>query len=425
MRKILAVVKREYLQIVRTKGFIIGTVLGPVFMSLMLIVPIVLSVMTVEQQETIAVLDASGEVYSGLEKKLNDVRLKDGSLRYILEEYRMSDDLAELRERLNQKVLKKELSGYLYLPANIASAGGAEFVSENVSDFEKTQNIRSALNSVIIEERLKGAAIDPQLVGSLMMPVSLTTHKVTTRGVEEDTGGTFLISYFLVLILYMTLIFYGQAIMRGVIEEKSSRVVEIVLSSLKPFQLMAGKIVGIAAVGFTQYAIWSLFGLALATKGRALASSAFPQMDAFKIPTIPPYVFIYFVIYFVLGYFLYSTLFAAIGSMVSNEKEAQQLMMPVIMLLVIPLLVIVFVMRSPDSTLSVTLSLIPFFAPMLMLLRICIMLPSFVQILGSIVLLIAAILAMIWISGKIYRVGILMYGKPPRLPEIFKWLRYR
>jgi ABC-2 type transport system permease protein len=394
-------------------------------MSLMLIVPIVLSVMTVEQQETIAVLDASGEVYSGLEKKLNDVRLKDGSLRYILEEYRMSDDLAELRERLNQKVLKKELSGYLYLPANIASAGGAEFVSENVSDFEKTQNIRSALNSVIIEERLKGAAIDPQLVGSLMMPVSLTTHKVTTRGVEEDTGGTFLISYFLVLILYMTLIFYGQAIMRGVIEEKSSRVVEIVLSSLKPFQLMAGKIVGIAAVGFTQYAIWSLFGLALATKGRALASSAFPQMDAFKIPTIPPYVFIYFVIYFVLGYFLYSTLFAAIGSMVSNEKEAQQLMMPVIMLLVIPLLVIVFVMRSPDSTLSVTLSLIPFFAPMLMLLRICIMLPSFVQILGSIVLLIAAILAMIWISGKIYRVGILMYGKPPRLPEIFKWLRYR
>jgi ABC-2 type transport system permease protein len=425
MRKILAVVKREYLQIVRTKGFIIGTVLGPVFMSLMLIVPIVFSVMTVEQQETVAVVDASGEVFPGLERKLDEVRLKDGSLRYILEEYRISDDPQGVRELLNQKVLKKELSAYLFLPEDIVSGGGAEFVSEHVSDFEKTQNIRSALNSVIIEKRLKGAEIDPQLVGRLMMPVSLSTHKVTTRGVEEDTGGTFLVSYFLVLILYMTLIFYGQAIMRGVIEEKSSRVVEIVLSSLKPFQLMAGKIVGIAAVGFTQYAIWTLFGIALATRGRALASSAFPQMDAFKIPTIPPYVFIYFVIYFVLGYFLYSTLFAAVGSMVNNEKEAQQLIMPVIMMLVIPLLLIMFVMRSPNSTLSVTLSLIPFFAPMLMLLRITILLPSFIQILGSIALMIAAILAMIWLSAKIYRVGILMYGKPPRLPEIVKWLRYR
>jgi len=425
MRKILAVVKREYLQIVRTKGFIIGTVLGPVFMSLMLVVPIVLSVITVEEQETIAVIDASGEVLPGLERKLNDVRLKDGTLRYTLEEHRLTDDLGGLRERLNQKVLSKELSAYLFLPADIVSGGEAEFVSEHVSDFEKTQDIRRALNSVVIEKRLKGEAIDPQLVSRLIMPVPLSTHKVTTRGVEEDTGGTFLVSYFLVLILYMTLIFYGQAVMRGVIEEKTSRVVEIVLSSMKPYQLMAGKIVGIAAVGFTQYAIWTLFGIVLATKGRALASSAFPQMDSFQIPTIPPYVFFYFVIYFVLGYFLYSTIFAAVGSMVNNEKEAQQLMMPVIMMLVIPLLLIMFVMRSPSSSLSVGLSLFPFFAPMLMLLRVCILMPPFTQILGSIVLLVAAILAMIWLSGKIYRVGILMYGKPPRLPEILKWLRYR
>jgi len=131
------------------------------------------------------------------------------------------------------------------------------------------------------------------------------------------------------------------------------------------------------------------------------------------------------VIYFVLGYFLYSTIFAAVGSMVNNEKEAQQLMMPVIMMLVIPLLLIMFVMRSPSSSLSVGLSLFPFFAPMLMLLRVCILLPPFTQILASIVLLVAAILAMIWLTGKIYRVGILMYGKPPRLPEILKWLRYR
>jgi ABC-2 type transport system permease protein len=213
--------------------------------------------------------------------------------------------------------------------------------------------------------------------------------------------------------------------MRGVIEEKTSRVVEIVLSSMKPFQLMAGKILGIAAVGFTQYAIWTVFGVALATKGRSLASGAVPQMDMFRIPTIPPYVFFYFVVFFILGYFLYSTLFAAIGSMVNSEKEAQQLMMPVIMMLVVPLLMIMFVMRSPGSSLSVVLSLIPFFAPMLMMLRISVLLPPWPQVLGSILLLVLAILFMIWLSAKIYRVGILMYGKPPRLAEIVRWIRYR
>ncbi len=425
MSKILAVIKREYLQIVRTKGFIIGTILGPVFMSLILVVPILMSVISVDQQETIGVIDAGHQVFSELQERLNGYTLKDGSARYVLQEFSIENEEGAARELLNQKVLRKELSAYLYIPEDILAGGESEFVSENVSDFEKTQNLRASLNSVVVEKRLKGEALDPKLIGRLMLPVPLSTHKVTTRGVEEDTGGTFIISYFLVLILYMTLIFYGQAVMRGVIEEKSSRVVEIVLSSLRPFQLMAGKIVGIAAVGFTQYAIWTVFGILLATKGRALASGAFPQMDAFRIPTIPPYIFVYFIIFFVLGYFLYSTLFAAIGSMVNTEKEAQQLMMPVIMLLVIPLLLIMFVMRSPSSTLSVSLSLFPFFTPMLMLLRVCILLPPFIQILASLALLMVACLIMVWISAKIYRVGILMYGKPPSLPEIIKWIRHK
>jgi len=425
MLKILAVIKREYLQIVRTKGFIIGTVLGPVLMSLFIVVPVLMSVVAVDEQETLGVIDASGQIYADLESKLNSHTLKDGSLRYLLEEYRMGDDEEVLLESLNQKVLAKELNAYVYIPKDIIEGGEAEYVAEHVSDFEKNRSLSNALNSVIIEKRLKGEEISPQLISRLMMPVRLNTKKVTARGVEEDTGGTFIIAYFLVLILYMTLIFYGQAIMRGVIEEKNSRVVEIVLSSLKPFQLMAGKIVGIAAVGFTQYAIWTVFGILLATQGGALASRFFPQAQGFAIPSIPPYVFIYFVLYFILGYFLFSTLFAAIGSMVNSEKEAQQLMMPVMMLLIIPLLLIMFVIRSPDSTLSVTLSLFPFFTPMLMLLRICILLPPFTQILASLVFLVLTILFMIWLSAKIYRIGILMYGKPPSPREIFKWVRYR
>jgi ABC-2 type transport system permease protein len=424
MKKIWAVIKREYLQIIRTKGFIIGTILGPVIMSLFIVVPVVVSLISIEQQENIGVIDVSGEIFTDLDKRL-DNKLKDGSRRYLLSEYKVTGDPNELKEELNQKVLAKELTSYIFIPADTAEGGVVEYVSEHVSDFEKTRNILNVLNSIVIGRRLQGEGLDPQKIGQLMTRVNLSTKKVTTRGVEEDTGGTFFIAYFLVLILYMTLIFYGQAILRGVIEEKNSKVVEIVLSSLRPFQLMTGKIVGIAAVGLTQYTIWAVFGLGISTFGGSLVTNVFPASSAFKIPSIPAYVFFYFVVFFILGYFLFSTLFATIGSMVNSEKEAQQLMMPVMMLLVIPLLLIMFIMRSPDSSLSVILSMIPFFTPILMLLRICILLPPFPQVGGSILLLLLTTVLMIWICAKIYRVGILMYGKRPSVREIVKWMRYK
>jgi len=313
----------------------------------------------------------------------------------------------------------------MVIPENIIEGGTVEFAAEHVSDFDKISSINKVLNTVIVEKRLKKAGLDPGEVSKYMEEVKFVTQKVTKKGVEEDTGGTFIVSYILVLILYMTLIFYGQLILRGVIEEKSSRVVEVVLSSLKPSQLMAGKILGIAAVGLTQYLIWAVFGMVLTSYSSSLLSSFFPQASGFKIPSIPAYVFVYFVVFFILGYFLFSTLYAAIGSTVNSEKEAQQLGTPLTMMLVIPILLMMFVMRSPDSTLSIVLSLIPFFSPILMLLRICVLLPPFIEILGSIVLLVLTTVGLIWFAGKIYRVGLLMYGKRPSLPEIIKWVRYK
>jgi ABC-2 type transport system permease protein len=233
------------------------------------------------------------------------------------------------------------------------------------------------------------------------------------------------VAYLLVLILYMTMFFYGAIIMRGVIEEKNNRVVEVVLSSLKPSQLMAGKLLGIAAVGLTQYVIWALFGLAASMYGGSLVTSFVPQASGFKMPHIPSYIFIYFILFFILGYFLYATFYAAVASMVNSEKEAQQLLMPVTMCLVVPIMLMTFVLRSPNSSFSVILSLIPFFAPILMLMRICVLLPPFSQIALSIALLVLFTAGMIWLTAKIYRVGILMYGKRPSLPEIIKWVRYK
>lgn len=423
MRKILSVIKREYIQIVRTKGFIIGTILGPVLMAAFIVVPILVQFVSVDQQERIGVVDLTEEIYPELDNKL-DQKLKDGSRRYLLEEYQPETNVEDQLEELNRKVLDKQLTAYIFIPEDISEGGEAEYVSEHVSDFDKQGNINRALSSIVIEKRLSGEGLDPEKIGQYMRPVSLTTKKVTKRGVEKDTGGTFIISWFLVFILYMTVIFYGQIILRGVIEEKSSRVVEIVLSSLRPFQLMAGKILGIAAVGFTQYAIWGLFGIAATRYSKSIIARFFPAASAFDMPTIPSYIFIYFVVFFILGYFLYGTIYAGIGSMVNNEKEAQQLVMPVTMFLVVPILLMMFVIRSPNSSLSVTLSLIPFFAPILMLLRICVLLPPFTQIAVSILLLILTTILMIWISAKIYRVGILMYGKRPSFGEIIKWMRY-
>ncbi len=424
MSKILTVIKREYFQMVKSKGFIIGTVLGPVLMAGIILIPMVFSMMSVEDQETIAVVDESRVIYAGLESKL-DMKLKDGRLRYLLEEVPPRGNPEEILSDLNQKVLAKELSAYLYLPADVAEEGKAEFVSLHVADFDKTRLINEALNGVVIEKRLRGEGLDPEKINEYTRGVRLTTKKVTKQGAEEDRGGTFLIAYVLVLILYMTLIFYGAIIMRGVIEEKNSRMVEIILSSLKPFQLMSGKILGIAAVGLTQYGVWALFGVALSQYGGRFMSGVMPSAAGIRIPTIPVYIFVFFVVFFILGYFLYGTVYAAIGSMVNSEKEAQQLMMPVTMFLVIPILLMMFVIRSPESSMSVVLSLIPLFAPILMLLRVCILIPPPLQIGASIVLLLLSILLMIWVAAKIYRVGILMYGKRPRFGEVLRWMKYK
>jgi ABC-2 type transport system permease protein len=439
MRKILAVIKREYIQIVRTKGFIIGTILGPVLMGGLLIVPIMMGTVSVEKQETIGVIDLSQEIFMDLDKKLDqkDYRISGNIRHYILKKYETSlyKGVDELKKELNDEVLNKKLSAYILIPEDILEVEETEaeikeaeskdrdieYVSQLTTDFEELRTLNGVLNSVVIEKRLRKEGLDPQEISQFVKRVNLKPIKVTKRGEEEDTMGTFMISYFLGLTIYMAILIYGQVIMRGVIEEKSSRVVEVVLSSLRPFQLMMGKILGIGAVGLTQFSIWTLFGI-----GASFYSTSFiPSGVDFAMPSIPVHVFIYFVVFFILGYFLFATLYAAVGSMVNSEKEAQQFIMPITMFLIIPLVLMIFIIRAPNSSLSVILSFIPFFTPILMFLRITVLLPSFAQIGASIVILILTILLMVWLTAKIYRVGILMYGKRPKLAEIVRWIRYR
>lgn len=439
MRKILSVIKKEYIQIVRTKGFIIGTILGPVMMAVLIVVPVIMSTVAVDKQKTIGVVDLSREIFLDLDTKLGqeDYRLDDGFRRYVLRKTELLPGVRvdELKKELNEKVLNGELSAYILIPEDVLEVEDTEtaekkeksedrdmeYVAQHTTDIQELAELNKALNSVIIEKRLRKGGLDPQKVSQYIKQVRLTPIKVTKKGEEKDMMGTFMVSYFLALILYMAIFIYGAVIMRGVIEEKSSKVVEVVLSSIKPFQLLLGKILGIGAVGLTQFSIWAVFGLA-ATQ---YSQTHIPAGADFNLVSIPAYIFVYFVVFFILGYFLYATFYAAVGSMVNSEKEAQQLMMPITMFLVLPLLLLIFVIRSPDSALSVFLSMFPLFAPIIMMLRVSVLLPPFIQVGGAIVLLILAVLVMTWLAAKIFRVGILMYGKPPKFAEIIRWLRYK
>jgi ABC-2 type transport system permease protein len=259
------------------------------------------------------------------------------------------------------------------------------------------------------------------IVKELTRPLSIKTIKISKGGEASERG--FMEEYFstfiFVMILYMTLIIYGTSIMRSIVQEKSSRIVEVLLAGLNPFQLMAGKILGQGFVGITQYLIWAVCGIGLILFGGKVMPMA---GDYFNFA---PEIFLYFVIFFVLGYFVFSALYSAIGAMCNTDQEAQQMSFPVVMVLIIPILVFSMIVKNPNSTVSVVLSLIPLFSPILMFARINLTTPSMLEIWGSIGLLILTILILIWFVSKIYRVGILMYGKRPTLPEIIRWMRYK
>ena len=222
------------------------------------------------------------------------------------------------------------------------------------------------------------------------------------------------------VILYISILVYGLYVMRGVLEEKQSRIIEVLLSSVKPFQLMLGKVTGIGLVSLTQVTIWvaSMFTISSIAAGQAIA------FGDFKIPRIPLSMVLYMLLFMILGYFLYSTLYAMVGAIVSSEEDGQQMQMPITILLVLPYILSSFVLSKPDSTTSIILSMIPFFSPILMFMRITVQQPPWWQIALSIGLLIATIFGAIWVAAKIYRVGVLMYGKRPSLPELVKWLKY-
>jgi ABC-2 type transport system permease protein len=425
MRKVWIVVKREYWTRVRTKGFIFSTFAVPLIMLAMVIVPALLLSRQTSHTMKLAVIDKSSGLAEALAQGLDD-KLPNRQPAYRI--VRRVDspsppDEQKLGEELQAQINREELDGYLVIPAKILEGEPAVLHTRNPGDFGTSNAVQRALDDAATAQRLKARGLEVKDVRALVGGVKLTLIKVTEEGEVVEKGQTIILAIALMFFLYMTIFVYGLATMQSVQEEKNTRVVEILVSSLRPTHLLWGKLLGVGAVGFTQLAVWLTAGALLGTYGAAVAG-LFRSGASFPRFPIPFSTMGFLAVFFITGYFLYASLYAAIGAMVSSTEESQQVSAPINILLGFSPALLGVIIRNPNSSLAVVLSMIPFFSPVHMVLRITLQTPPLWQIFLSIFIIVVTTSALVYLSARIYRIGILMYGKRPSLVELVRWLRY-
>ncbi|MGC2235690.1 MAG: ABC transporter permease [Pyrinomonadaceae bacterium] len=448
MRKFLAVVKHEYKKIVYKWTFLIGTLLFPLIAACFAIVPAI--IFSIKGEATrMVVVDQSGKVAPRLKANLSPERLaervekaakksatdisasqeekmkRSGEMlgdSFVFTDYDAgAKPPEEIRNELNGKITAGEIDAYLIIPKNFEAPDAKyEFFSRKAGDFIANDTLKDALNEAVRSQRLADANISEAKLKELSRDVEFAAKQVDEKGNQTDSDGTFFASMIIGLMIYITLAIYGNVIMGAVVEEKETRIMEILFSSAKPFELLMGKLVGVGLAGLTQLSIWITSALILVGIGLAQMSAA---GMSFSIPNITPLMVIYFFVFFLLGFFIYASIFALIGSMVTSMQEGGQFAFPPIMILLIGFYFSFAVIRDPNSTLSFWVSIAPFFAPITMPVRILAETPPFWQIGLAILVNLAAIAALVWLASRVYRVGMLMYGKRATIPEVWKWIR--
>ena len=413
MNRLLPVVRREYLERVRSKLFVISTLIGPLLVIGITIVPSLLMQKQRGKPLRVAILDETGALRAAAVESLGR-RKADGEGRFEVVPAAEGDSAA-VRQRLSADVVAGRLDGYVVLPADVAETSRAEYYGKNVSNVMDISMVDQAIEEALIGHRLTAAGLPRDRIAAVTRKLDLRTVRLTSSGAREDRGGTVVLAMLLLMMLYATVAMWGAAIMNAVVEEKTSRVVEVIVSSVPPSSLFWGKLLGVGAAGLTQFLFWALCMGFVGLHGAGISGSGLPEVSPLLLGS--------FVTYFLLGYFLYGAMYAAVGSAVNNQQEAQSLAFPLMMPLVLGVVFSFAVMGSPDSPLSVVLSLIPFLTPLLMFLRICVLTPPAWQIALSVALMLASIAVLTWLAGRVYRVGILMYGKRPTFPEMVRWAR--
>lgn len=408
-----SVIRREYLQRVRNRWFIVTTLGFPVLLLGLTLLPALLGQRDARRERHIAVVDRTGVLFERMAGRLAEAG------------YTLDTLPAGVRtEDLNPRVLDGDLGAYLLVDEQTLIDGTAYYVAGSRPSDLRRFTIREIVARAALEAELERNAVRSE-VAFVLDDAALD---VQTLGGEalEDEEGAFLRAFMGTFFLYFVIFFYGVAVLRSVLEEKTGRIVEVIVSSMKPRQLMLGKVLGVGAVGLTQLTVWILSAL-------VVLGLAIPNLIAFLPEGVEPRdlqrflpdvgLLLAFALLFLLGYFLYAALFAAVGAMCSTEEEAQQAQFPVIMLLVIPFVLVSPAIQNGGSALWIGLSLFPFFSPILMYARVAAGLAAPWELAVAAVLMTAAIWAVAWVAGRIYKVGILMQGKRPTLPELVRWVR--
>jgi ABC-2 type transport system permease protein len=444
MKKFLAVVKHEYKKIVLKWTFLVATLLFPIIAAAFAVVPALIfsikgdatRIVVVDQKAKLAPRikdnllkeekleqdeDEALKNLTATQKEQMERAVKQIEQAFVFVEYSAAEKTIEqIKRELNAKITEKEIDAYLIVPPNYDAAdANFEFFSRKADDIISKSTMRNAINGAVRSQRLADANISEDNLKNLSRNVNLSAKQISEEGDEKDSGGTIAAAFIVGLMIYITLLIYGQQIMAAVIEEKETRIAEILFSSAKPFELMMGKLVGVGLAGLTQLAIWIASALVLVVFGLANMSAA--GMDI-SIPDITLLTIIYFFIFFILGFFLYATIYALIGSMVTTVQEGGQFAMFPVLLLIIGFYLSFAVIRDPNSSLSFWASVAPFLAPITMPVRILAETPPFWQIALAIFLNGLAIAGLVWLAARVYRVGMLMYGKRATIPEVWKWI---
>ena len=413
--RMLRVARREYLERVRSRAFMVATVLGPLILGGLMLIP-ALAARRATKPLRIAVLDASGALRQPVEQALGAIT-EGGTPRFIIVPP-PDGPFETARARLQDLVLRGTLDAYVYLPEGALDASQAQFHGRSVGAVMEMRLLERALEEAFVRVRLTREGLDRGRLQQLTRGVDLKTMRLSEAGAREDRGAGFLFSTVLLMAIYTAVFMWGQALMTSVIEEKTNRVVEVMVSSVSPDTLLSGKLLGVGAAGLTQLMAWALtMGLiGIYVGSGAVAGGA-------SVPEVGVGVLVAFVLFFLLGFFLYGSLYAAVGAAVNSMQEAQNLMLPMMAPVILGMMFFPMVLRSPDSTPAVVLSLVPLLAPLLMFLRISVLMPPMWQIALSIALTLLTIWGVVWMASRIYRVGILMYGKRPTFPELVRWAR--
>lgn len=431
MHNIFLIAKREYLERVRTRAFLIMTFFIPVLMFGVTVLPTLLMTRGGAETKHMVVVAADRDTAEAIRSQIEQQqdqspkpenntlgRKRDLPQTHFSVEVSTKATLEE-RDALTKKVNDKQLDGFLWATPDAIAAHKLDFVTRDTSSFIENNVLGQIVTDALRRQSLKSKGLNENDIEAALQPVEV--EPISPQGKNApNPQAMFIVTLAVVMVMYMTVLLYGINVMRSILEEKTSRIMEVMLSTATSREMMAGKILGVGAVGLTQVGIWSATAAAFA--GYAVATSGMIQQ--IKI-AMNPKLLIYFIVFFLLGYFLYSTLCAAVGSMVNSEQEAQQMQFLVMMPMILAVIFITNIFTHPNSSIAVFGSLFPFTAPLVMFSRVAMQPDTPISQIGlSIALMIGTIYAMVSLCGRIYRVGILMYGKKPNLPEIMKWIKY-